>query len=229
MAPKISGSAVKLGTGLLCALMLATLVGCGGGDGGGSNSSASTGSGGASLAAPTISGTPTTQVQAGQAYSFSPAASDAGASSLAFSIQNKPAWATFSIATGQLSGTPTSANLGLSSTIVISVSNGSETVSLPGFAINVVAAGTGTGTATLRWVPPTTNTNGTAITDLAGYQINYGNSASALDQVVTIASPSTSSYTVQSLGSGTWYFAVVAYTSDGTQSSLSNVVSKTIQ
>lgn len=238
MASKISAGAGKVAAAALCALLLSTLTACGGGGGGSDSNTGSTGTGtsgsgggASSLAAPTISGSPTTQVQAGQAYSFSPSVSDPGAASLTFSIQNKPSWATFSISTGQLSGTPAAGNVGASSNIVITVSNGSATASLPAFSINVMAAGTGTGTgtATLRWVPPTTNTNGTPITNLAGYEIDYGTSAAALSQSVTIATPSTSSYTVQNLSSGTWYFAVVAYTTDGTQSSLSNVVSTTIQ
>ena len=35
-------------------------------------------------------------------------------------------------------------------------------------------------------------------------------------------------YTVQNLTSGTWYFAIIAVTSGGTRSALSNVVSTTL-
>lgn len=244
MAPKLSvsaakffGGAMKFGSVFVCAVLLGTLAGCGGGGGGDSASNAGTGTSGtgSSLAAPTISGTPASQVQVGQAYSFSPTAGDPGAS-LAFSIQNKPSWATFSIATGQLSGTPTSAQTGSYSNIVITVSNGSSSASLPAFAITVVASngtGTGTGTpsgtATLRWTQPVTNTNGSSLTDLAGYIIDYGTTASNLNQSVSITSPATTSYTLQDLTAGTWYFAIVAYTTEGTQSPLSNVVSAAIQ
>jgi hypothetical protein len=181
---------------------------------------------------PTISGTPPTQAQAGTAYSFTPTASDANGKTLSFSVQNKPSWATFSIASGQLSGTPGTANVGTDSNIVITVSDGTTSAALAAFTITVAAAPTPPttqGTATLSWVAPTQNTNGTAITSLSGYTIAYGNSATSLSQSVNISNPATTTYTVQNLGTGTWYFAVSAVESDGTSSALSTVVSKTIQ
>jgi hypothetical protein len=181
---------------------------------------------------PTISGSPATQAQAGTAYSFTPTAHDASGKTLSFSIQNKPRWASFSIATGQLSGTPASTDVGTDSNIIITVSNGTTSAALPAFSI-VVAAAAGTsqtvGTATLKWTAPTKNTDGSAVTTLTGYVVSYGMSATALSQTVSITNPATTSYTVQNLGQGTWYFAVSATASDGTTSSLSAVVSKTIQ
>jgi len=181
---------------------------------------------------PTISGTPPTTVQVGSAYSFTPTAHDASGKTLSFSVQNKPSWAAFSIATGQLSGTPISSNLGTYSNIVITVSNGTTSAALAAFAVTVAAAPSTSqtvGTATLKWTPPTQNTDGSSVTNLTGYVISYGNSASMLSQTVSITSASTTSYTVQNLGQGTWYFAVSATESDGTTSALSSVVSKTIQ
>ena len=179
---------------------------------------------------PTISGNPPTQAQAGTAYSFTPTASDANGKTLSFSVQNKPSWATFSIATGQLSGTPGSADVGTDANIVITASDGTTSAALPAFSITVAAAPTPPtqGTATLHWSPPTQNTNGTAVTTLTGYVISYGLAANALAQTVTIGNPATTSYTINNLGSGTWYFAVSATASDGTSSALSQVVSKTI-
>ena len=60
---------------------------------------------------------------------------------LSFSIQNAPAWATFSSATGQLSGTPAAGNAGSYSNIVISVSDGSSTEALAPFSITVTDLG----------------------------------------------------------------------------------------
>jgi len=181
---------------------------------------------------PTISGSPATQAQAGTAYSFTPTAHDSTGKTLSFSIQNKPGWASFSIATGQLSGTPGSTDVGTDSNIIITASNGTTSAALPVFSI-AVAAAAGTsqtvGTATLKWSAPTKNTDGSAVTNLTGYVVSYGMSATALSQAVSITNPATTSYTVQNLGQGTWYFAVSATESDGTTSSLSAVVSKTIQ
>ncbi len=92
------------------------------------------------VAALTISGTPPTQVTAGSAYSFKPTTSAASGTALTFSIQNKPTWASFSTSTGMLSGTPTSSQTGTYSNIVISVSDGTQSRSLPAFTIKVVAA-----------------------------------------------------------------------------------------
>ncbi len=80
----------------------------------------------------------------------------------------------------------------------------------------------------MSWQAPTTNSNGSALTDLAGYMLNYGTSAAHLTESVKIDNPSTTSYTMQNLSSGTWYFAVSAYTSTGVQGALSDVVSATI-
>jgi hypothetical protein len=56
--------------------------------------------------APSISGTPPTTATVGRAYSFTPTASDPDGQVLKFSINWKPAWASFSKTTGRLSGTP---------------------------------------------------------------------------------------------------------------------------
>jgi nitrite reductase/ring-hydroxylating ferredoxin subunit len=177
---------------------------------------------------PAISGTPPTRAQVGTAYSFTPTATSASGKALSFSVQNKPSWASFSIATGQLSGTPATADAGTDGNIVISVSDGTTSAALPAFTITVASA-PNAGTATLKWVAPSKNTDGSAITNLSGYVISYGLSASSLSQTVSISSPATTSYTVQNLGQGTWYFAVSATETDGTVSALSAVVSKTIQ
>jgi hypothetical protein len=86
---------------------------------------------------PVISGTPNTQLAEGAAYSFRPAASDADGDSLTFSIINRPSWARFDSATGQLSGTPGYNDAGTTSGIRISVSDGSDSASLSAFNITV--------------------------------------------------------------------------------------------
>jgi len=179
---------------------------------------------------PMISGTPPTSVSAGGTYVFQPSARDAYGQPLSFSVKNKPAWASFSIGTGRLYGTPTSAQAGAYGNIQISASNGELTAALPAFSIAVnggSGAGTGTGSATLSWQPPTENTNGTPLSDLAGIRIYYGTSSSNLSKMVEAAA-NASSYTIGNLAAGTWYFAAAAYSSVGTQSSLTPVVSKSV-
>jgi hypothetical protein len=171
-------------------------------------------------------------VGVGSSYAFQPTARDPAGNPLFFSIVNKPAWASFSIATGALSGKPTSAQIGTYGDIIISARDGQLTGNLPPFSITVKAATTTTapaGTAKVIWIPPSENTNGTALTDLAGYRIHYGTSTSNLNAVVQVASASLTSYTIPNLAAATWYFAISAYTTTGMESALSKTVSKTIQ
>lgn len=214
----------RAGALILCALAVSVLAGCGGGGGG---SSQTVSNGPPPPTPPTISGTPTTQVTAGQAYSFTPTASGPSGTSLTFSVQNLPAWAAFSTSTGAVTGTPSSSYVGTFSNIVISVSDGSASASLAAFAIQVNAQ-PANGSAALTWSAPTTNTDGSALTDLASFVISYGTSPTALTQQVSVSSASTTSYTVTGLTSGTWYFSVTAVASDGTQSLPSNPVVDTI-
>lgn len=178
--------------------------------------------------APKISGTPVKAVSAGNAYSFTPTASDANGDKLAFSIANKPAWATFSTTTGKLSGTPTASQVGVYGNIAIKVSDGKTSASLAAFGISVSAASSATGRATLSWTPPTTNTNGTSLNNLAGYRIYYGTSSTTLSKTITITNASVSTYVVEDLTAATWYFAVKAYNTAGVESAMSNKASKTI-
>jgi len=176
--------------------------------------------------APVISGTPAASVAAGSAYSFTPTASDTDGNTLAFSISGKPSWATFSTATGALTGTPTAGQAGTYANIVITVSDGTTSTSLSGFSITVTAASTGT--ATLSWSAPTQNTDGSSLIDLAGYRVYHGTSASSLTDMVNVPGSSATGYTWSQLTSGTHYFAVAAYTAAGVESSMSAVGSKTI-
>jgi hypothetical protein len=176
---------------------------------------------------PTIGGTPATSVNVGSAYSFTPTASDPQGHALTFSIQNQPSWANFNTNTGQLSGTPAAADVGTSANIVIGVTNGTSSAALPAFAINVTAITTGS--ATITWTVPTLNTDGSALVNLAGYHLYYGTSAANLSQTVQITNPSITTYMVGNLAPGTWYFAMVDYTSTGEVSGYSNMGSKTIQ
>jgi hypothetical protein len=85
-----------------------------------------------------------------------------------------------------------------------------------------------TDTATLSWIPPTQNTDGSALSNLAGYRIHYGSSAGALTQTIQVADPAIVRYIISNLSPGSYYFAVRAYRSDGVESELSRVVTKTI-
>ncbi len=177
--------------------------------------------------APTISGSPATSVVAGNAYSFTPSTTDPTGAALIFSIKNAPSWASFDNATGELSGTPTPADVGTYSNITISVSDGTTSASLPSFPIAVTD--NASGSVTLDWVAPTANTDGTALTNLAGYWLYYGTSANAMTKTVMIANPGILTYVLSNLSPGTWYFALTAYTTANVQSDQSAVASGSIE
>jgi Putative Ig domain len=182
---------------------------------------------------PRISGAPATSVAVGQTYSFRPAASDPNGLRLAFGIANKPAWAAFDGATGLLSGTPAAANAGTYPNITITAYDGWTKAVLPPFSLAVRPAGTPSpppvtpppvtpppvtsATATLSWSPPTQHTNGTVLTDLAGYHIYYGTTPS-LGQSLTVANPGLTRYVMTGLTRATWYFEMTAYDRAGIES-----------
>ena len=223
--------AVAHGARFLPTLALALLVSACGGGGGSSTSDATSpppsGGSPSANAAPSISGSPATQATVGQSYVFTPTASDPEGASLTFSINGRPSWATFNSSTGRLSGTATA---GTFANISISVSDGTNTVVLPAFAITVNAStgGSGTGSATLSWSPPTTREDGSTLTNLAGYKIYYGTDENSLDNIVSLDNPGLARYTVDGLAAGTYYFSITAVDSAGAESMSSDIASKTI-
>ena len=178
---------------------------------------------------PTISGTPSTTDVAGNPYSFQPSASGPSGMTLSFSVQNKPAWANFSIASGLLSGTPTTAQTGTYGNIVISVSDGQASSALPAFGITVTAPVATTGSATVSLTPPTQNTDGSPLTNLAGMRVYYGTSPSSLNQKIQLAGTAPMSYTISNLASGTWYFGATAYTTSGAEGAMSALANLALQ
>lgn len=82
------------------------------------------------------------------------------------------------------------------------------------------------GTVTLSWDPPTTNADGTPITDLSGYKIYHGTETGNYSQSIDTGNATT--YQIASLTDGlTYYFAVTAYDASGNESDYSQEVSKT--
>lgn len=189
--------------------------------------------------APSITGTPLAQVLSGQAYNFTPSASDPNGDRLTFKIANKPTWASFNAATGALTGTPTVTATTVAADVTISVSDGRSTTTLPPFDIEVVApapvlannespapALPANNRATVQWNAPTTNSDGSTLTDLAGFKLYYGRTGGMLDQMVQISSPNTTQQIVENLASGTWYFAVSAVNAAGIESQLSALATR---
>jgi hypothetical protein len=66
------------------------------------------------------------------------------------------------------------------------------------------------------------------LTDLAGYHIHYGTSATALSQEIDVPTIGVTDYVVEDLNANsTYYFAISSYNSAGVESQYSPVVSAT--
>lgn len=89
----------------------------------------------------------------------------------------------------------------------------------------------GTGVAALSWAKPTTNDDGSPMTNLAGYQLYYAQETPvtpANSQSVSVLDPNQTSLEVDALAPGTYYFTVTAVNLQGAESSMSNEAIKTI-
>jgi len=171
--------------------------------------------------APEISGSPATVAQVGRTYAFKPTASDPDGDRLSFAVSGKPAWATFDTVTGVLSGIPRAADVGTQRKIVIRVSDGKLNDAMAPFAIAVTSGSTAS--VTLSWSAPTQNTDGSALTDLAGYKIFYGSKPRQYSTSVRLPMASNSAV-IDGLTAGPWYFAIKSINGSGVESNYSGEV-----
>jgi Putative Ig domain len=224
---------IRAGSGLRCVfvagIVLATATGCGGSGASGSTT-VSTSPGvtpidrSPTTTQPTIAGVPVSTAVAGQPYTFQPQVANTSGT-VKFTIAHLPAWAKFNTSTGQLSGTPDSSQVGQYPGIAINLVSGANTVALPAFTITVAAAGSKSSTVTLSWQAPTENSDGTALMDLKGYKVHYGPASKSYSDVIQVTNAGLTTYVVQNLPAGTYYFAITAYNGTGSESSLSGEVS----
>lgn len=82
--------------------------------------------------------------------------------------------------------------------------------------------------ATVSWTAPVQNTDGTPLTDVAGYVIRYGKSPTSLTKSIVVSDPGLTTGAVGGLRAGTYYFSVATRNSAGAVSTASNLVSKTV-
>lgn len=174
--------------------------------------------------APTLSGSPSNKASAGVQYSFRPTASDPDGDTMQFTVENKPGWAAFNKTNGRLSGTPTANDVGVHGDISITVSDGQSSSRLGPFSIEVEAFSNGS--ATLTWTAPTKRTDNSALTNLAGFNIYYGQTSKDYPNKVKIDSAGIATYMVDNLANGTWFFVITAYDADGRESNPSTERSK---
>jgi hypothetical protein len=202
---------------LLCALVTIPLAACGGSDGGSAAATAST------------SATADTQA-ALQANVGMIDRSQTDASVNAASVATSSAPVTAAATNTSASGSSNTASTGSGSTSgsAASGSTSSGTTASAGTVAKttppVAPTSTTDGVATLDWQPPTSNTDGSALTNLAGYTVYYGTSPDNLSKSIKVSNAGLSAYTVTGLTSGTWYFAVTSYSADGVESARTTTV-----
>lgn len=107
-------------------------------------------------------------------------------------------------------------------------STASNTTTTGGSTSSGSTTSTGSTSVTLNWEAPTENSNGSALTNLAGYKIHYGTASKDYTEVVAVSNPSLNRYVIDSLQSGTYYFAITAYNSAGVESPMSGEVATTV-
>ena len=76
------------------------------------------------------------------------------------------------------------------------------------------------GQTTTTWTPPTTNTDNSALTDLAGFNVYRGTSSTNLARVKSLG-PAITNYTDTALASGSYWYAVTAVSASSTESARS--------
>ena len=84
------------------------------------------------------------------------------------------------------------------------------------------------GSVTLTWTLPTQNTDGSALTDLSGIKIYYGNAAGGPypNEIDLPGAPTT--HTIPTVPPGEWYFVSTAYNANDVESDRSNEATKTV-
>lgn len=185
------------------------------------------GTAGGSNSAPSISGSPATQLMATETYSFTPTASDPNGDALSFTASNLPRWASFNTQTGRLSGTPKASDAGQYSNISISVSDGSESASLAPFTI--IVNDVVYGSVTLSWSAPTQNEDGSMLMDLDGYRLYWGKTPGNYTDSVTIDNESITTYVVDNIPVGTYEFVGTSFNAAGVESRYSNPATKVVR
>ena len=84
--------------------------------------------------------------------------------------------------------------------------------------------GSGDTSFTLSWTPPTSNSDGSALTDLAGYKIRIGIDSGDYSETVDLNSPGISRYVVDGVPLDTYFVVMTSVNSAGTESAYSQEV-----
>jgi Fibronectin type III domain len=134
---------------------------------------------------------------------------------------------------GVSGSTAASSSSGTPSTVADTAPSSGSSTSTGGSSSSGSSGSTGgssssSSSVTLNWTAPTANSNGSTITNLAGYKIHYGTASQDYTEVVAVNNPSLNRYVIDSLPNGTYYFAITAYNSAGVESPMSGEVTTSV-
>jgi hypothetical protein len=173
-----------------------------------------------------VTGKAPLDITVGHEYQFTPTVSDLDGNTLTFSISGLPRWASFDASTGELSGSPKSGDVGTSSNIIISATDGADSVSIGPFAI--IVSDTTYGSVTLSWTAPTQNEDGSTLTDLDGYRLYWFKTSGNYSDSVTIDNESVTTFLIESIPSGTYEFFATSFNTAGIESRYSSPATKVV-
>ena len=139
------------------------------------------------------------------------------------SASNTSTSSTTATAVADTTAVGTTGTAGSTNGSATSVPSGTSAVTPPPVTSTPVATSK-TQSITFSWEPPTQNSDGSPITNLAGYKIHYGTSSSDYTQTVAVDNAGLTRFVVDNLPSGTYYFAITAYNAQGLESPLSGEI-----
>jgi hypothetical protein len=96
-------------------------------------------------------------------------------------------------------------------------------------SVTITANQITSGSVELIWEAPTTNEDGSVLTDLSGYTIYYGTNQNNLNQIIDINTTGITTYTINNLPAATYYFTLTATDTSNNESAQSNLASKVIR
>lgn len=107
--------------------------------------------------------------------------------------------------------------------------SGTQSVTISADAKFTLTCSDSTGAATVTWVPPVKRTDGSALTNLAGFNIFRGPNSLSLLKIKSMLAANLDSYIDSPLPAGNYVYALTAVDDAGTESALSNVASLTVK
>lgn len=156
-------------------------------------------------------------------FIFRPRLLSPGTGRLEFFAWNLPDWLTLSPKGGVIYGYPRNADAGRYNDIYLGVSDGAR-FDFVG-PLTVVVYSTNEPVTWLRWRAPTRNTDGSPLTDLAGFRVHQFVASPFSYRVTELMNPAATEILVGRLPDETVYFFVTALNSAGIESEYSNVIS----